>query len=162
MRRRFLAGVAGVAMLAAVTGAPVAAASPPQAVHIEVKTSFDPNTDLSGGPFTASGPAVDAGLVCAAGDATDVAPGKVAAWQSPAGRGINIQIVKQFACDGDGPTFLVKLQVRLDFANGTDSFQWVVVGGSGAYANLHGSGSGCGDYAAYPSGVLDVYDGGVN
>ena len=140
-------------------------ATTPLAVHIEVQTSIDESTGLSGGPFTATGPAVDAGLICPTGDATDVAPGKVAAWRSPVGRGLNILVVKQFSCADDGPTFLVKLQVRLDVAKGTDNFQWIVVDGSGAAASLRGSGTGIGVYPTVPDppyGVLDVYDGGVH
>jgi hypothetical protein len=162
MRKQSWFTVLLAAALCLAFAAPAAAAGPPLAVHIEVQTSFDEDTNLSGGPFIASGPAVDVGLICARGDATDIAPGKVAAWRSPVGRGLNIQIVKQFTCAGNGATFLVKLQVRLDFAKGADDFYWVVVGGTGAYAGLQGAGSGYGDYAAFPAGVLDVYDGGVH
>jgi hypothetical protein len=165
MRHRFLTGIAGVAVLAAITVVPVAAAgdslaTPPLAVHFEVQTS-GVNGGLSGGPFTASGPAVAAGLICAAGDTIDAGVAQVSGWQSL--RGINIQVVKQFSCADNGPTFLVKLQVRID-AKG-DNFSWTVVDGAGAYARLHGSGSGVGLYPTGPQpqyGVLDVYDGGVH
>jgi len=154
--------------LAAVTAAlflvfPVAAAqaTPPLAVHFEVPTTIDPDTDISTGPFTATGPAVDEGLMCATGDATDVAPSKVVGFQS--GKLVNLQLVKMFTCDDDSGTFLVKLQVQLRFGEPTiDTFTWTVVGGTDDYARLHGSGSGYGDYEAYPEGVLDVYDGGVH
>ena len=157
MRRRFLAGIAGVAMLAAITVAPVAAsgqsqAAPARAVHIEVQTSGF-SGGLSGGPFTATGPAVDAGLICPAGDTIDAAGASASGYQS--GRAVNLTVVKHFTCpDGD---FWIKLQVRLD-ARG-DHFTWGIVDGTGVYAQLHGAGTGYGDYEAYPGGVLDVYDG---
>jgi hypothetical protein len=160
MRRSIRLAAATAALLLVFPVATVQATKP-LAVHFEVPTTFDENTFLSGGQFTATGPAVEADLVCPTGDATDVAPAKASGYQS--GRLINLQVVKQFTCEDGSGTFLVKLQVNLRFGlQTTDTFNWTVVGGADRYARLHGTGSGYGDYAAYPDGVLDVYDGAVH
>jgi hypothetical protein len=106
--------------------------------------------------FTASGPAVDAGLVCAAGDTIDNDLPSAAGYQSE--RGANLQIVKHFSCADESGDFRIKLQVRLD-ARG-DNFTWAIVDGTGDYERLRGAGSGTGEPTTY--GVLDLYDGGVH
>jgi hypothetical protein len=149
--------------LAAVTAAlflvmPVATAqaTPPLDVNFEVQTSFIDEGPLSGGPFTASGPAVDAGLVCAAGDTIDNDLPQAAGYQSE--RGVNLLIVKHFSCTDASGEFWIKLQVRID-ARG-DDFTWAIVDGTGDYERLRGTGSGLG----VPAGddILDLYDGAVH
>ena len=130
-----------------------AAATPPADVNITVESS------LLGapGPFAASGPAVDEGIVCAAGTVID-ASGKVTG-NSPTG--FNYQGIKQFICaDGSGE-FFVNLQARIDFRKGT-TFNWNVLSGIGAYEDLHGAGSGVGLPGCGEDCVLDVYDGGMH
>ena len=75
-------------------------------------------------------------MVCAAGTVEGVH------FQAAGGgpTGVNFQVVKKFTC-GDGD-FFVKLQIRLSFETFTTTFNWNVVGGTGAYEDLHGSGSG--------------------
>lgn len=53
----------------------------------------------------------------------------------------------------------VRLQARADRDGVT--FRWVVLGGTGAYARVNGSGSGVGRPLpdGNPDGVLDIYDG---
>jgi hypothetical protein len=131
-------------------------ATPSLDVIIEVQTSFIEGGQLSGGPFTASGPAVDAGLVCPAGDTIDNDVPSAAGYQSE--RGANLLIVKHFSCTDESGDFWIKLQVRLD-ARG-DTFVWVIVDGTGHYERLRGTGSGTGEPTIY--GVLDRYDGGVH
>lgn len=134
-----------------------AAATTPTDVAIEVESSLlgDP------GPFTASGPAVDDGLICASGVVYDLA-GKVSGF-SPTG--FNFSGVKGFECaDGSG-AFAVNLQARIDFRKGV-TFNWNVLHGIGAYEDLHGAGSGIG-IPGEPCGdpdvcILDIYDGGMH
>jgi hypothetical protein len=149
--------------LAAVTAAlflvmPVATvqATPPLDVSFEVQTSFIDGGPLSGGPFTASGPAVDAGLVCAMGDTIDNDLPRAAGYQSE--RGANLLIVKHFSCADESGDLWIKVQVRID-ARG-DNFTWAIVDGTGDYERLRGTGSGLG----VPTGddVLDLYDGAVH
>jgi hypothetical protein len=57
--------VAALAAMALVVPAATVQATSPLAVSFEVQTAFIDGGPLSGGPFTASGPAVEAGLICA-------------------------------------------------------------------------------------------------
>lgn len=152
MRKRVLAALVVVLALAA-TGSLVWAASPPVDVHFEVLTTIPPGGGPTPGPFTATGPAVDEGIVCPDGVTTDVF-GKASGFQSQTG-GVNIQVVKLFMCDDGSGEFLVKLQVRIDKKG--DNFNWNILGGTGDYEKLHGTGKGIG--LPIPDGVLDVYEG---
>ena len=153
--------------LAAVTAAlflvlPVATvqATPPAGVQFVVPTAFGPgDTGPTFGPFTATGPAVDSGLVCGSGDTVDVFAKVTGATAS----GVNFQVVKEFTCDDGSGVFYVKLQVRIN-RNG-DNFSWTVVGGTEAYARLRGTGSGYGIPIfddEIQTGVTDYYDGGLH
>ena len=137
--------------------APGFASSPPAAVQFEVETTFGSDGAPSFGPFTATGPAVDQGLVCPNGDTIDVF-GKVSGFQSAKG-GLNFQVVKQFTCGDGSGEFFVKLQVRVDWRG--DNFNWTITGGTGQYEDLHGTGQGIG-LNVVPDGVLDVYTGKVH
>jgi len=147
--RRVLALTAAMAAMLAL--AAPAGATPPSGVNIEV------DTDISS-PFTASGPAVDDGVVCASGVVEDVFF-KASGFQS--NTGVNFQIVKEFTCDDGSGDFSVKLQVRLLFDDSPATFNWNVVDGTGAYENLHGTGTGVG-LPCDTCFVLDVYDGGLH
>lgn len=142
-----------VLLMAAVFMAPAlpAWATPPEAVSFVVPTVFEVQNQ-----FTASGPAVDSGLMCPSGTVDDLF-GKASGFKAPTG--INFQVVKLFTCDDGSGTFLLKLQVRINFRG--DNFQWVVLGGDGNYSNLHGSGTGVGIPTSDTS-VLDLYDGAVH
>ena len=130
-----------------------AGATTPVGVQIEVETSIlgDPS------PFTASGPAVDDGLICNTGIVVE--DSSKATGFSP--NGFNFQGVKHFTCDDGSGEFFVNLQARIDFMRGT-TFNWNVLSGTGAYKNLHGSGGGVGLDICGPGCVLDVYDGRVH
>ena len=128
-----------------------AAAAPAKYVHIEV-------TENIGGPdgeaFSASGPAVDAGLVCGSGivNDTDYTPGH------EAGIFTFFQAAKTFTCD-EGGTFDVELRVRLNTITRQTSATWSVVGGSGDYEFLRASGLLVGTPDVPGETILDVYDG---
>jgi hypothetical protein len=160
MRRSIRLAAAMAALFLVVPVASVQA-TPPMAVSFEVPTNFDESTGVSSGTFTATGGAVDDGLICPTGDVTDTGPAIGAGFQSE--RAVNLQVIKEFTCNDRSGSFLVKLQVRIVFGDpAVDNFRWVVVGGTGAYGGLHGSGSGYGDYSDPSVGVIDVYDGGVH
>ena len=156
MRRNLqFATVVAAAMLVSVAVGTAAAQPPPYSpleVNFVVPTTFLPGGG-SGGPFTATGLAVAVGLVCPSGDTIDTAS-KASGFQS--GQGLNFQVTKQFTCaDGSG-TFDVLLSVRIDRKG--DNFNWRIVGGTNAYADLHGSGQGYG-ISTSPEGVTDYYFG---
>jgi hypothetical protein len=158
MRRSLI--VAAIAALLLIVSMAPAGATPPSGLQIENPVTFDPNNPFpSTGPFTASGPAVDDGTICGSGDSVDVFV-KYSGFNRASGDG-NALIVKRFTCDDGSGDFLVKLQVKLYFDVGTD-FRWVIVGGSGAYSDLHGSGEGVGVPNGPPGYVLDLYAGKVH
>jgi hypothetical protein len=130
-----------------------AAATPPSDVGFEVETS------LLGAPspFVATGPAVDAGLMCDEGTVHDNS-GNLTGF-SP--RGFNFQGIKHFICDDGSGQFLVNLEARIDFRKGV-TFNWNVLSGTGDYEDLHGAGTGVGLPDCGPDCVLDVYDGGLH
>ena len=134
-----------------------AAATPPSDVNIAVESSLvgDPS------PFSASGPAVDDGVICGEGEVLD-ATGKVTGF-SPTG--FNYQGIKHFICEDGSGEFFVNLQARIDFRTGI-TFNWNVLSGIGEYEDLHGAGSGIG-LGGVPCGdpdlcVLDLYEGGFH
>lgn len=150
MRRHLLGTAVAVVAALAVSAASVEA-TPPSDVEIEVDTL------LAGtGTFTATGGAVDDGVVCATGDTLDVF-GK---FSGQGLNGFNVQVVKEFSCDDLSGSFLVKLQVKVFFAGPVlSSFNWTVIGGDGAYADLHGRGNGVGLPPNAGFDILDVYTG---
>lgn len=151
MNHRIIGGVAVLATALGMAGVgSEALATPPADVHIEVPTLFSDAPV----PFTATGPAVAGGVVCAAGSVQTLAQSGTGGSQA----GINFHVLKEFTCEGGG-TFQIKLEVRFDRKG--DNFRWVIMNGTGPYASLRGSGSGIG--LPLPdenlAGVLDVYDG---
>ncbi|MDH3307357.1 MAG: hypothetical protein OEO77_07570 [Acidimicrobiia bacterium] len=136
-----------------------ATATPPIDVEFEVTTYFGMP---SSGTFTASGEAVDDGLMCPEGTKVDLRPEKFA---GNSGIGvINLQAYVEFTCSAGGgfdsdDSFVLKLQVHVT-ASGVLVSNWTVKGGTGAFADLHGSGRGLGSFLTPPPpGVDDVYTG---
>lgn len=128
-------------------------AAPPLAVHIQVEEYIN----TSGETFYASGPAIDAGAICATGSVYDEFVGA-----ADAGSSLRIlRIIKHFDCaDGSG-TFDVSMIVQLDLVTNETTARWRLTGGSGDYAGLHGNGSLTGDPIDPGESILDVYDGQV-
>jgi len=147
-------GAVGVALMGLAT--PAAAASP-EAVTIVSPMTFNPD-GFNFGTFDASGTAVDDGLLCASGTVDDTRL-LFAGFQS--NRGVQIPVRKTFTCDDGSGTFFVKIQVHLDFATATESFSWVIQGGTGAYEHLHGSGDGStvSDGSDPQTGNINTYEG---
>jgi hypothetical protein len=137
------------AAMCALLPASIAGATPPLDVGFQVETVV-PDEGPTYGPFVASGAAVDDGTMCPTGTTVDLT---AAVSETP--QGVNIGVVKRFTCDDGSGDFDVKLQVRIDRKG--DNFSWVVLGGTGEYQRLHGTGSGFG--IPFPGGVLDLYDG---
>ena len=128
--RAAFAALAG-ATVVAFAGAGSALATTGMPVTIEVITSSP-----EGGVFTTSG----AGL-CPSGTTTDQNFGT----GGQSGFHANFHDLKTFTCaDGSG-TFTANVQAHLIFGAPTDTFTWNILSGTGAYTNLHGSGSGVGD-----------------
>lgn len=159
MSRLITRGVIAVVLLAGIVAtsavAPAAAASTLQQVSITSHMTFN-FPDANTGDFTASGPAADSGLICGAGDVLDVGVIFVG-FQSD--RGYQVLVRKAFTCDDGSGTIFVKIQVHGN-NDGTETFSWVVLGGTGAYVDLHGSGFGSTVPNADPaSGNTNFYGG---
>jgi hypothetical protein len=141
-----------VAIFIVLTAVPAMAAQPLE-VQIEAPSTIDPE---DADPFQAVGPAVDDGLLCASGEVFDLS-GQASG--PPEGSRLNIKVVKRFVCaDGSG-TFDVKLIAKLDLTTGETTGSWVVAGGTGKFAALHGSGQLSGFPIEPGVSILDVYDG---
>jgi hypothetical protein len=143
--RAAVAALAGVTV-AALAGAGSALATTPTPVTIEVITASP-----EGGTFTTSG-----GGLCPGGTTTDQEFGT----GGQSGFQANFHDLKTFTCaDGSG-TFTVNVQAQLIFGAPTDSFTWNILSGTGAYANLRGSGTGVGE--ELPTAIDDHFVGGVH
>jgi hypothetical protein len=156
--RATVAILAAAMVLVSVIG-PVAAGSP-QSVEIVSHMNFNPDGP-NFGDFTASGSAVDSGLVCGSGSVVDTG---IVFGGFQSGRSAQILVRKTFTCaDGSG-TFFVKIQVHLDFETSTEVFTWVVMGGTGDYEDLRGSGDGStvSDGSDPQTGNFNTYVGGLH
>jgi len=152
MKRLFVAILIATAALAT---AGSASATTPTPVTITGHTAFG-----SPGTFATT---PGAGL-CAAGTTTDSSLGGLFATGFQSGHGQNGHILfhdlKTFTCGDGSGTFTADLQVFYVFGAPTDSFSWVILRGTGAYASLHGTGSGVG--VEGQSAVDDMYTGSVH
>ena len=155
MRRLILLAAVAALFLVAL---PVASAmaAPPEKVTIQGPAYFA-GPDAGTGLFTATGPAVDSGAICGAGEIADLYT-KAAPKRGQSPTGVNLQILKEFTCDDESGSFQAKLQVRIDFLR-WPTFNWVIVGGMGDYEDLKGNGNGFGLFPIGDFGVWDVYEG---
>ncbi len=105
--------------------------------------------------FTASGGAVDMGIIPASGQVDDIQSSlQVLGTQGPI---LKLQMVKHFIC-GTAGTFDLKLIIDLNQTTGYTTATWTVVAGTGTYSGLQGSGT----LAGTPTGnggIVDVYTG---
>ena len=156
MRKLILLAAVAALFLLALPIASAGADSPFKEVTIEVDTNFGEGGPPNG-PFTALGPAADAGLICGSGWSFD-AGGKFSPrenWKA----GVNIQAVKIFLCDADAWTeevpngFVMRLQIHFDKKGG--SLNWIVTDGWGDYTNIAGNGDGI-SVGSMATGITDT------
>jgi hypothetical protein len=142
LRRLVLAGFMAVSLVT-VPGAamPAAAASRPQPVSIvSHMTMADPNNY---GDFSTS----RSNLICRKGDVLDTNLVWGDANQLPNGDWlVELTVDKTFTCATGGQIFF-RLHIHWYVHNDSvaESFTWVVLGGTGAYAHLQGQGVGVTD-----------------
>jgi hypothetical protein len=150
------AGLAAVMILGLAVGSSVAA-GPPTSVTIVSPMAFNQEGGFNHGTFTASGPAVDQGVICESGEVDDTRLLFIG-WQSDLGA--QIPVWKTFTCES-GDAFFVRIQVHLDFATSTETFSWVIQGGTGGLAGIRGSGSGTtvSDGSDPQTGNINTYTG---
>lgn len=152
--RVLIAAALAALVIAAFAVAPVAAGAP-QAVSIISPMHFNEG-EFNTGTFAAEGAAAESGLICESGDVVDT---RIIFAGGQSGRGAQIPVRKTFSCP-DGALF-IKIQVHLDFASSTETFSWVVLGGTGAYSNVRGAGSGTtiSDGSDPQTGNINTYTG---
>lgn len=144
--------------LLAVMAAPVDA-TPSSDVTMEgFNPAPDENGDRAPGTFTASGPAVDSGTMCASGSTEYELIELSGPIKNP--NGINFKVRKWFDCDDGSGSFLLKAQGRFLFARGDSTFSWVILRGTGVFEDLHGTGSGTAINVV--DGVDDFFEGGLH
>ncbi len=148
--RKALAVFLSTLTLVAMTAVPVAAA-PPLGVSI---TALEQLPVTESGSFTATGPAVDAGLICANGTTTNGLVGP-AHGTNP----VRFQVNKTFHCDGSSYTFTLRLRVALDQNTGNTTANWKVISGTGPYSALKGHGTLIGTPIVLGESITDVYTG---
>jgi hypothetical protein len=147
MRRSMTLAVGALALALVAPG--VATATAPQPVSFN--GTFTENSDV-GTFYGAPAP------LCPSGTTKDVA-GLAAGFQS--GSGIQLLVAKEFDCATTDDTFTLLLQVHIEFApEYTNRFTWTVLDGTGAFARLHGRGTG----SAVPTstGGIDTYVGTIH
>ena len=144
-----------IALVLLLVSVSTAFAAPPLDVYIQVD-ELVPGLGLDE-PFTASGSAVDDGLICAAGLVQDVSVSTSGASSAPFRI---IQVLKRFTCD-DG-TIDVSMIVHLDLATNYTTARWRVVSGTGDYAGLRGNGSLVGTPIVVGESIHDDYYGSLH
>jgi hypothetical protein len=146
--RRALVAVLGASLALMTTIAPVGAATP-QGVHIVAHMSKQGT-----GTFEATGRAVESGLVCERGTVLGIG-GNLVGWQS--GQKAQFRSRVELTCTDGSGTFVVQRQIHIVFG-GDEPFEWVVLGGTGAYEGLRGSGGGVTADNTETSNI-NIYDG---
>ena len=159
--------VFGVLLVLLAVSMTPAGAKKPLDVRFDLTTYFATPPDLATGSFTASGDAVDEGVMCRDGTKADLAPEK---WAGNSDKVTNGQVLSEFTCT-EGPltgdTFIIKLQLHIPAESPTWTLNWTVMDGTGAFADLHGSGRGVGSVffgpdGPPPIGASDVLTGGLH
>ncbi len=155
MKKRSL--IVAVLVIAALLLATIpAAASTP--ADITITAVMYPNPEIENGPMsgTFSITGDDGAPICSSGTIQDI-ENPAHGWQSD--QVIVLHVHKHFACDGG--TFEMNMQVFI----GPDGItaHWVILGGEGDYAGLHGTGVLSGTWEGDEEGTLiDVYSGKVH
>src|SRR5918994_400936 len=135
---------AAMLAVAALAFAAASLAASPQQTTFAIVEHFDG----SPGVFTSDG-----GIVCAAGTTSN----DTFATGFPSERGGLFHVRKTITCDDGSGTFVLQIQAQTGFrADGTLG-PWVVLSGTGDYADLRGAGNVVGTFT--PSGISDVYTG---
>ncbi len=160
MRKATVSILIATILLLVLGVAPAAATTP---LDIVINGTLDFTQVPASGPFTASGPAVEAGLFCSEG--TVIGLGSlVTGWQSYHGAkfGIMYHSENMLVCKDGSGTITLQINARLDWRTNWEAAVavWVVKEGTGKYASLHGTGDIYG--VEYPDSVDDHYTGQLN
>ncbi len=95
-----------------------------------------PNSaDLPSGTFSASGPAVEAGLLCQAGTVQDL---EHRYGGPPDGQVLAFSVLKRFTCNDGSGTFELRLNGLV--TSNSCTAHWIIASGDGPYSGLLGNG----------------------
>jgi hypothetical protein len=124
-----------IAALLSITS-PVAASTPADVTIVSIMHP-QPNDPIApfSGTFVASGPAVDAGLLCGEGDVQDIV-NPARGWQSS--QVITLYVHKHFMCSDGSGSFEMNMQVLI--APTRSTARWNITAGEGSYTRLFGAG----------------------
>jgi hypothetical protein len=152
MRRALLLGLGATAVV--VCSPTRVSATPPVDVSLVVATTFDDEPDAI--TFAGGAAAPD----CVDGTVEDTFSKATPSFESfpPKSDHAHLTVGKVFHCSGGDVS--VTLNVTLDFNDFTTEGRWVVTGGTGDYARLHGTGSIVG--TPFEGGIEDSYFGKVH
>ena len=152
-RRRLTAAALAAAMALIMMVGPAAAAPTPEAVNI-VSTMYVAGGPPNHGTFNASG----SNLICADGTVDDTRyVWSASPWPGGNPQGVPLLVEKTFVCpDGE-----ISLRLTIQGVYVNEVFTWVVLGGTGRYAGLHGQGQGWTDYSTFnvDGTVVNYYTG---
>jgi hypothetical protein len=115
---------------------------------------IDAPSGVNSGTFETSGAASQGGQVCPRGVVTDL----IEIDSDAIGRGelVDFTVPKQFVCDDGSGEFAATVEFHVDLEQGTESFTWVITGGTGAYVDLRGEGYG-GTQSPAPDQFVNTY-----
>lgn len=109
--------------------------------------------DGASGTFVASGPAVESGVVCAAGDWANV--------DFAFGAGDTNWFEDEMSCSDGSGSFVVRVSdLGIPTLEEPWTGPWAIIGGSGQYGDLQGSGEYSGDFSVEPG--IERYAGKVS
>ncbi len=129
-------------------------ASPPNEVTIIVY--MPPFGDPSPAEFEASGPAVDADLICPLGIALDDNAHPIMKKD-----GLIWHSLRRFECEDGSGTFTIRLIANVIFDPYSNKGNWNVLSGTDSYLKLHGSGK-LTAYFGTTGDIVDVFTGKVH
>ena len=130
----------------------IAFAARPLGLHMEVYEVIAAEGDV----FIASGPAVDAGIICPTGTQDNLV---INEFGPPEGDFRILYIYKVFTWGDGSGMFGIKMRVKLDLTTGYTTATWYFNGGIGDYHGLRGHGTLVGIPDVPFESILDIYDG---
>lgn len=153
MRKLVLVCAVAALLLVALPIGSAGAGTPWLDVQMVVEIHYDMGDPY--GPFVASGPAVDDGLICATGDTLDIS--SVDHHRDDEGV-TRFTVIKRFTCPS-GHYFDVRSNIINNQIVGFEHVFWSVVGGSGPYTSLRGDGTAFGMGTGDPDISIETFSG---
>jgi len=133
VKKKVILGLLMLALAGILTTSALAA--PQNNLFIDVENFIDKSL---GETFDAFGPAVTSGRVCAKGTVDEVS---IRTSGPPNGDFEKWHVTNRFTCEDGSGTFVVRVQITFNLIDSTTKGRWMIVEGTGNYADLSGKGS---------------------